>query len=58
MIYACFMNQYVYWNCNMVTTAILFKQFISLKPVFHSDIFYTLSKIGMCGLLYILTYSF
>ena len=42
---------------NTIVTVILFKLFSAPKHVFHTDIFYTSSKIGMYGLLYILTYS-
>ena len=42
---------------NAVVIVILFKRFSALKRIFHTDIFYTFSEIGMYGLLYILAYS-
>ena len=56
--YTCLINWGVNSNYNStVIIAILFKWFSALKYVFHTDIFFTFSKIGMYGLLYILTYS-
>ena len=58
-IYTCLVNPGVIVIAILLQliTAVLFKLFISIKPVFHTDIFGKFSKIDMYGLLYIMTCS-
>ena len=54
----CLLPMFITLNHNTVTTTILFEWFSALKHLFHTDPFCIFRKIGMYGLLYILTYSF